>query len=282
MLRNARYLVNKGYGDIKVTVNGEEIESIKSILCGFNDILSSIVLKAKFDGYLELVEGCTEKGFYALECYYGGGDLVISRENCLDILIICNYYKELDLLKECEDFVIESKDEDIIKSVLAEKNIIRSSDLNNLREFLVGYLINENNDLILESLENFALDDIEKILSDGKVTLEHEVDYVKKIIDYYDNEPRREEEKEDFRKRIINIILKLDLSRFTVFDLNAHEHDVIKSFREVITIMSKIKQNKEKMETDLGCSDKTKEIILKYYTKKEMDLVIDCINLLYI
>lgn len=149
--RNERLLIKK-FSDMKVKVEGEEIETVKCIFSDKNQYLNQIIMDEKFNGCLELPSECSKEGFYELERYYNVGDVDINVDNCLDVLTICIIYKEMDLIKKCEDFIINMDNDDILYKIIKNKLILGCNDLNKIKEYVCEYIKRNKRDLLDESI----------------------------------------------------------------------------------------------------------------------------------
>lgn len=133
-------LISKGLGDLIVKVDGQEYETIKSIFCGSNSTLLSLVNDDKFNGKLELYDGCNENGFKCLEKYYGYRIVDINQSNVIDILSICMYYDEYNLLKECVRYIKQHINDEMITLLLSKKEILKSDYLKDIHNSTNEYI----------------------------------------------------------------------------------------------------------------------------------------------
>lgn len=158
-----RVIVENGYGDLIVLVDGERITSVKSILCCANTIFKSLIDDERFSGILELFEGCSKLGFLCLEKYYGGGRLEINEMNCVDILCICVYYNEMQLLQECKTYyyflfinryIKNNLTTNVMTKLLNNIDILKSNYLVELHDITSEYILHQSSQLLNESIFN--------------------------------------------------------------------------------------------------------------------------------
>lgn len=110
-----RKLVKEGLSDFTVKIGNERVESVKIIFIGANKILKALLEDKQFSGTLELVDGCSCKGFLELEKYYSSGDMEITTENVCEILLLSVCYNDQNLKDACTQFIkIYYNDEIII------------------------------------------------------------------------------------------------------------------------------------------------------------------------
>lgn len=145
--RLCRYLSERGYNDLKVMINGEEINTIKCLFCGRNKILNKIVNNKSFSGCLILNEKCSKEGFLLLESYYSGGIIELNQNNCVKLLNICLEYNENGLEKECEDYIFNHSNDIIIKEMLNNK-YFNYFEIPKIKKCIIIYLKDNINELL--------------------------------------------------------------------------------------------------------------------------------------
>lgn len=141
-------MISKGYGDLKIVINRKEFITIKSILCGNNDLFYKLVNDTKFNGKLELYNGCTEIGYKNLERFYANGVIEINDKNVIDTLSICVYYNECELMKECLKYMKYHLNEEIVISLLSKNEIMNSNYLKKFEKLLDKYIISNGYKLL--------------------------------------------------------------------------------------------------------------------------------------
>lgn len=180
-------MVEKGYGDLSVVVEGFEIRSIKCLLCGRNKVLDKLVMDESFPGILELCENVTMNGFHELEKYYSGGKIVISDKNIVDILSICLFYNEMSLFSKCKSYIIEHFNDRIMSKILDYLPILSSNQLTELKDLTTSYL-NFNSykllsdDIIIE----LSITSLEYILDNQYLIIPNETYLLSQLFKYYD------------------------------------------------------------------------------------------------
>lgn len=145
--RLCRYLSERGYNDLKIMINGEEINTIKCLFCGRNKILNNFVNNKSFNGCLILSEKCSKEGFLLLESYYSGGIIELNQKNCVKLLNICLEYNESGLEKECEDYIFNHLNDIIIKEMLNNK-YFNYFEIPKIKKCIIIYLKKNINELL--------------------------------------------------------------------------------------------------------------------------------------
>lgn len=79
-------------------------------------------------------------GFYALEGFYCGDDVIINEKNLIDILFICVCYNEENLLKKCVDYILSNRNNEIFNKILMKRKILSDKNLNEIKNIIDNYI----------------------------------------------------------------------------------------------------------------------------------------------
>lgn len=134
--RLCREFVKKGYYDLKIICQNEYIYTNKMFFCYFNDYFNCLINDEKFDGSIELYKDCSKESFYALECYYSGGTVLINNSNCVDILNICEHYNEIRLLNITKKYIIEKNNLNVAYKLLSNEYLCNCENLKDLYDVI--------------------------------------------------------------------------------------------------------------------------------------------------
>lgn len=125
--RLCRKLVENGFGDIKVKIRENVILSVRSILMNGNETLKKLIEDVHFVGFIELYEECDEIGYYEMEKYYGGGDVVMEESNVCEILLFCLCYKDDEIYFDCLNFIKNNINDEILLKLIHICNLFPNS-----------------------------------------------------------------------------------------------------------------------------------------------------------
>lgn len=257
-----RNLVDNGFSDMKVIVENEEIDTIKCLFCGNNEILSNLIKDNLFNGSLKLFDDCTKIGFYELEKYYSCGKVKINEYNFIDILKICIYYNENVLLKEVEKFINKNIFNKNIIIKLLQSNLYNFKKYKGIKHILKkylqlnGYKLFENNIII-----NLPIESIEYICNNYKIS-GSDIDILKILLKYY-------QEKKvyyNIKERIYKILINIDYEKIDINELNENEKNILNEFDGILMIIENIKKRNKLIKLDIF-SNNLKTILIKYNRK---------------
>lgn len=99
-----------------------------------NKTLKTLIEDYEFVGYIELFEECNEIGYYEVEKYYSGGELVIRKDNVCEVLMFCLCYKDEEIMKDCYAYLKGNIDDDILIKLINITNIFPNG-LKEIEEF---------------------------------------------------------------------------------------------------------------------------------------------------
>lgn len=214
MNRLGRKWANSGYGDLKVRVGREEITCVKAVFTEENEIFKKLIEDEKFEGTLELCEGCTIDAFLELEKYYSGGCMNLDNCNVCKILSMCIYYNEKRIVSICEEYIKNHLNEDIIIELCDSLHLFKTKELADLSKLYDFYLV-ENGYKILshgiyiyiisiidESLMKLKIEGLEFILQSPKLVIENETWLLNQLLKWYESQMK------EINEESINIIYK--------------------------------------------------------------------------
>lgn len=79
--------------------NQTKIPAIKSLLMQQNPILKTLVINASLSTPIVLNPVITDKAFNMIITYYGYGQVILTEENCIEILIASYFLDVVQLIK---------------------------------------------------------------------------------------------------------------------------------------------------------------------------------------
>lgn len=133
-------LVNRGYGDIIFLINQKEYKSIKSIMCGNNEMLNTLVNYSEFNGIITLFNNYTEIGFKSLERYYGNDEVILDDYNVIPIFNICIECNEENLAFECIKYMKFNMNEVFLIYLLQNQDFINKKYLLKIQQVSEDYI----------------------------------------------------------------------------------------------------------------------------------------------
>lgn len=272
--RYCRLLSLNGYSDITVKIKNEYIKTIKFFLINSNDIFKCLIDDKLFNGCLELYDDCTVDSFYMLERFYSGGTIILNPNNCIETLKICIYYNELELLKECEKYILNTINEYTIKYILKNEIILKCESLKELKDVVINYIKKNGYKLLEEKMMmDLPLYVLELVINYTKIYEGEEIDFLRNLLKYYNKN------KDKDTKVVINkLLMKINYNVISLSDLNENEINELEKFSNMKGIIE-YKRNMNNKINIIECSEEIKEIILKYYNNIENTL---CINQMYL
>lgn len=149
--------MSKGYGDVKFSVRGEEVEGVKSIICSKNSTLSTIINDEKAFNVIPIEERIHVESFKMLLSYYGYGKIILDDENVSNLLYCCLCYFEMNLGNKCKEYILNYLCVNLIIDLL--KNVNPSLIENDSGEFKIKIesYIRENSVKLLSEAKSLSL-----------------------------------------------------------------------------------------------------------------------------
>lgn len=271
-----RLLIKNGFSDMTVKVENEYIKTIKCLLCGRNKVLMNLINDKMFNGCLELYDKCTKESFFILESYYSGGKIEINNRNCIDIMKICIYYNEINLLKDCEKYVLNHINEEMIIKIFYNKEILSCIKLKLLKKYAINYLIKNGYKLLKEDIiMNLPFDVFKSVIEKMKIFEGDESILLQNFIKYY-----KQYNNIYIKNDINNFLMKIDYNKILLNDLDDDEIAILNEFENIKAILDN-KKNIKNIINIVECSDVIKDIVYKYYFKINDMTEINSINLIY-
>lgn len=286
-------MVDKGYDDITVIVEGFEIRSIKSLLCGRNKLLHKLIKDETFPGILELCDKVTINGFHELEKYYSGGKIILTDRNIMDILSICLFYNEMSLFCKCKSYIIDHFNDTIMSKILDYLPILSSNQLTELKDLTTSYLNFNSYKLLADNvIVELSMTALEYILDNQYLIIPNETYLLLQLFKYHDyvknnnnnNKNGDKNDDEDSNKifdekfqlllRYVNVnnidyySISLDhLQLLNLTDIKTHP-----KFNNCLRLYSDVL-------TQIKC-EYFQQMLVDYYQKQEVILTIDSIYII--
>lgn len=209
-----------------------------------------------------------------LERFYSGGTIILNPNNCIETLKICIYYNELELLKECEKYILNTINEYTIKYILKNEIILKCESLKELKDVVINYIKKNGYKLLEEKMMmDLPLYVLELVINYTKIYEGEEIDFLRNLLKYYNKN------KDKDTKVVINkLLMKINYNVISLSDLNENEINELEKFSNMKGIIE-YKRNMNNKINIIECSEEIKEIILKYYNNIENTL---CINKMYL
>lgn len=151
-------LVNRGYGDIIFLINQKEYKSIKSIMCGNNEMLNTLVNYSEFNGIITLFNNYTEIGFKSLERYYGNDEVILDDYNVIPIFNICIECNEENLAFECIKYMKFNMNEVFLIYLLQNQDFINKKYLLKIQQVSEDYIKTKTYKILNKSILIIYLD----------------------------------------------------------------------------------------------------------------------------
>lgn len=144
-------LINENKGDLEVIFNNDSIKTISNILSLYNDVFKKLINENN-NNIIKLDSDITKNSFIELERYYGNGIVKINKNNVIEIINICLYCDEKDLLNKCINYISKHINMVIIINLLNNNRIFKSLSLLNIDNIIKDYLIYHCYELFIDGI----------------------------------------------------------------------------------------------------------------------------------
>lgn len=219
-------MLNEGYNDIVLLIEGEEVSSVSSLLCISNDRLKSIIEDDKVEKQILLPYQVTKNAFSLLCNYYGYGLIEINEENVSEVLMCCICLNEMKLLSICEKYVLNHENERIIMGILNLMENIPENYLCTMKLRMNDYIslnctsfLNNN-----EILKNLRFENLEYILKIDNLLIPDEKYLLDKILNHYNESIKIIEDKD---KKYNEIMKNLNWKKINIYEIDDKYLDLI-------------------------------------------------------
>lgn len=98
-------LVDSNIYDVIFVCNKAKIPAVKSLLIQQNPYLKSLVINSSLSAPVVLNPVITEKAFNLILTYYGYGQVILTEENCIEILIASFFIDVIHLIKTTKLYI---------------------------------------------------------------------------------------------------------------------------------------------------------------------------------
>lgn len=280
-----RYLVQLGYGDLKVVVENRQVLTIKNIMCSGNSTIKKLVDDPSFTGILMLYEGSTLSGFMALEEYYGCGKVYINEENIIDLLCMSVYYYDKMLINLCKKYIKSHLNGKIISKLLNRIEVLQFNQLNELDDICEEYLNIHGYKLLnkgifhiymyIDNLKYLSLRSIEYIMKMPSLYILNENVLLNCLLEHYRSirEGDYYNTNIDYRNSInddMNEILKLiHYEKIDIEKISEDNRKILKEFSDVNNLMLLV-QKKHIIIPLPPLTNAIRDVMIKYYMKTDL------------
>lgn len=209
-------------------------------------------------------------GFYALEGFYCGYDVIINENNMIDILFICVCYNEENLLKKCVDYILSKKNDVTFNKILMKRKILSNQNLNEIKNIIDNYIKRNEYKLIkmivfiiLDLINTLTINEIQDIIQNNEVFIDDESAIINNLLIYYNYH-----NKEDIKESINEILKKFDYSKINLDQMTEEKLYEFPEIKGIIENQKYIVFSSFK----LNINKKIEDIIHLYYFKDNLSI----------
>lgn len=234
-------MLNKGFNDVDLLVENEEVDSITSILCASNERLHNIINDEKADTKILLPDQITKKAFSLLCCYYGYATIDIDEENVTELFMCCICLNEPNLLSKCKNFILSHLYNKLVIDIINQIMYLPEDYLNDLKTAVCDYIcLNCTSILDDENIfRRLRLNNINFIVNLENLLIPSEQYLLDRILKHYNDgieniENKNEQYNETIEKlnwKEINMC-KIDKRDLNVIDMNIMKKSISEQSRK--------------------------------------------------